>query len=278
MAVVGESGAGKTTLARLIMGLEVPDSGRIVLDGDEIARKSRARERRARARVVQVVFQDPYTSLTPHRNVGALLDEAQKIHFGERSADQRAARTSELLEALGLTGRSARAMPRELSGGQRQRVAIARALAAEPRMLILDEAVSALDVSIQAQILNLLADLRDAMGLTYLMISHDLAVVRQLADHVLVIYRGREMEIGKVEEVLSRPAHPYTQRLIASVPHPNMALERRRVTAEPDSNGGCLFASRCERVHDRCAVEPSLAHDNGNRASRCWLSHPPLDT
>jgi peptide/nickel transport system ATP-binding protein len=219
LGIVGESGSGKTTLARMIVGLEVPTSGEILLRGQPLSPHPTVAERRARAREIQIVFQDPYTSLDPRQRVGAALDEVQRQHF-DRSADDRRRRTRELLDEVGLGEELTSAYPRQLSGGQRQRVAIARALAAEPAIVLLDEAVSALDVSIQAQILNMLARLRRERALAFVLISHDLAVVRQLSDEVLVIYRGRAVERGPVERILSTPSQVYTKRLLASVPRP----------------------------------------------------------
>jgi oligopeptide transport system ATP-binding protein len=223
LGIVGESGSGKTTVARMLVGLEPRSTGSIWLAGVELDDRPGARSRRERARVIQMVFQDPFTSLDPHTRIGAGLDEIQRVHF-QRSKAEQGERTAELLEAVGLTERHAAAHARELSGGQRQRVAIARALASEPRVLVLDEAVSALDVSIQAQILNLLAELRSRLGLSYVFISHDLGVIRQIADEVLVMYRGSVVERGHVEAVLHRPRHEYTARLLRSVPHPGMTL------------------------------------------------------
>jgi peptide/nickel transport system ATP-binding protein len=269
LGVVGESGSGKTTIARMLVGLERPTAGRIVLQGAELAAKPSRAERRERARAIQIVFQDPYTSLDPHQSVRRALDEVQGVHFARTQAE-RTTRTQELLDAVGLGVKEARSLPRELSGGQRQRVAIARALAAEPAILVLDEAVSALDVSIQAQILNLLADLRHELALTYILISHDLAVVRQVADDVLVMYRGRAVETGPVDTILAAPSHPYTQRLLESVPRPGMALERRTAQVETEE-GGCLFRLRCPHAHDRCAEEPPLIEVARLHTARCWL-------
>jgi oligopeptide transport system ATP-binding protein len=271
LGIVGESGSGKTTIARMLVGLEPPTSGRIALEGAELsARPSRA-ERLARGRVVQIVFQDPYTSLDPHQSVRRALDEVQSVHF-TRGKSERSARTLELLDAVGLGEKEARSLPRELSGGQRQRAAIARALAAEPKVLILDEAVSALDVSIQAQILNLLADLRREFRLTYILISHDLTVVRQVADQVLVVYRGRVVEVGPVETILSTPLHPYTRRLLESVPRPGMALARRPAPLDVEDLG-CLFRQRCPHAYEPCSEEPELIEVDRSHAARCWLQH-----
>ena len=227
LAIVGESGSGKTTIARMIVGLERPTSGTITACGQDRSRPARsARDRRRRGREVQIVFQDPYTSLDPRQSAEATIDEVLRLHQGW-PADRRRARIAELIDLVGLDARQARALPRALSGGQRQRVAIARALAAEPRVLILDESVAALDVSIQAQVLNLLADIRDETRVSYILISHDLAVVRQLTDEAIVLHRGTVVERGPTAGVLDDPKDPYTQRLRASVPRPGWKPRRR---------------------------------------------------
>jgi oligopeptide transport system ATP-binding protein len=220
LAIVGESGSGKTTIAKMIVGLERPTAGTIKAFGHDRSRPARsARDRRRRGRDVQIVFQDPYTSLDPRQSAADALDEVLRLHHGW-SAQRRAARVAELIALVGLDSRQARVLPRSLSGGQRQRVAIARSLAAEPRVLILDESVAALDVSIQAQVLNLLADIRDSTGVSYVLISHDLAVVRQLTEQAMVLWRGKVVEQGPTGSVLDNPAHEYTRRLRASVPRP----------------------------------------------------------
>jgi ABC-type glutathione transport system ATPase component len=220
LAIVGESGAGKTTIARMIVGLERPTSGTITVCGHDRSRPPRAaRDRRRRGREVQIVFQDPYTSLDPRQNAEAAIDEILRLHHGW-PAGRRRARIAELIDLVGLDRRQVRVLPRSLSGGQRQRVAIARALAAAPTVLILDESVAALDVSIQAQVLNLLADIRDQTHVSYVLISHNLAVVRQLTDDTLVLHRGTVVERGPTARVLDHPQHPYTRRLRASVPRP----------------------------------------------------------
>jgi len=216
LAIVGESGSGKTTIARMIVGLERPTGGTITACGHDRSRPARStRDRRRRGREGQIVFQDPYTSLDPRQK----------------------ARTAELIDLVGLDTRQARALPRSLSGGQRQRVAIARALAAQPAILILDESVAALDVSIQAQVLNLLADIRDETHVSYILISHDLAVVRQLTDEAIVLHRGKVVERGRTARVLDHPEHPYTQRLRASVPRPGWKPRRRRQPGAGEENG-----------------------------------------
>jgi len=220
LAIVGESGAGKTTIARILVGLERQTRGVVYVNGHErAATRIRSAERLRRAREVQIVFQDPYLSLDPRQRVGDCIAEMLRMHYGQ-SKQERAARVGELLDQVGLDPRRAASRPRVLSGGERQRVAIARALAVRPQVLILDEAVSALDVSVQAQVLNLLTDIRRETGTSYLLISHDLAVVRQLADEVLVMRRGSVVEAGSTPEVLKAPRHPYTRLLRASVPRP----------------------------------------------------------
>ncbi|MFI6587407.1 ABC transporter ATP-binding protein [Embleya sp. NPDC050493] len=240
LGIVGESGSGKTTTARMLVGLETPDAGSITVDGRERAHRPRTRaERLSRAREIQMVFQDPYLSLDPRITVHDSIDEVLRLHAAETDRSGRAARLAELLDQVGLGSREAGALPRRLSGGQRQRVAIARALAASPRVLILDEAVAALDVSIQAQILDLLARIRREQGIGYLFVSHDLAVVRHITDDVVVLRNGRIVESGRTTEVLSAPQHPYTRLLIDSVPgvgwDPERIAESRRALAAPEA-------------------------------------------
>jgi ABC-type glutathione transport system ATPase component len=227
LAIVGESGSGKTTIARMIVGLERPTAGQISACGRDRSSPARsASERRRRGSEVQIVFQDPYTSLDPRQTTEATIDEVLRLHKSGWNAERRKVRITELTGLVGLDERQARALPRNLSGGQRQRVAIARALAAEPRVLILDESVAALDVSIQAQVLNLLADIRDTTGVSFILISHDLAVVRQLTDDVIVMHRGVVVERGRTASVLDAPQHDYTKRLRASVPRPGWKPRR----------------------------------------------------
>jgi ABC-type glutathione transport system ATPase component len=227
LAIVGESGSGKTTIAKMIVGLERPTAGTIRACGADRSHPARSKgDRLRRGREIQIVFQDPYTSLDPRQTGNQTIDEVLRMHHGwDRS--RRQVRVRELSELVGLDARQMRALPRSLSGGQRQRVAIARSLAAEPRVLILDESVAALDVSIQAQVLNLLADIRDETGVSFVLISHDLAVVRQLTDETIVMWRGRVVERGLTANVLDDPQDAYTKRLRASVPRPGWKPQRR---------------------------------------------------
>ncbi|WP_043464238.1 ABC transporter ATP-binding protein [Kitasatospora sp. MBT66] len=224
LGIVGESGSGKTTTARIVVGLERADAGRVLVKGRARAGGARGRAGRlARAREVQMVFQDPYLSLDPRTSVEAALRETLRLHFP--GADHQA-RIKELLDQVGLGTRAAEALPRQLSGGQRQRVAIARALAVQPAVLVLDEAVAALDVSVQAQVLNLLADIREQTGIGYLFITHDLGVVRCVTDEVVVMRHGRIVEAGPTATVLDDPQHAYTRLLLESVPRPGWDPDR----------------------------------------------------
>jgi oligopeptide transport system ATP-binding protein len=218
LAIVGESGSGKTTAVRILVGLETATAGDVYFRGLRIAARSRA-EHKMRAREIQMVFQDPYSSLDPRQTGRAGLDELLRVHF-DLPEQARRARVLELGSQVGLSERELQVVPSRLSGGQRQRMAIARALATEPDVLLLDEAVSALDVSVQAQILNLLSDVRDATGISYVFVSHDLAVVRQVRDHTIVMRRGQVVESGPTAAILDSPTHPYTRLLRDSVPRP----------------------------------------------------------
>ncbi|OJU94677.1 MAG: ABC transporter ATP-binding protein [Solirubrobacterales bacterium 67-14] len=225
VALVGESGSGKTTTARILVGLEPPTSGSVSVDGLQVTGIQGVRMRRKLAGRIQMVFQDPYVSLDPRQSVRRMLDEVLRVGT-DLGPEDRKTRIGDLIESVGLPARSLTALPRELSGGQRQRAAIARALAVRPRVLVLDEAVSALDTSVQAQILNLLDELRDEFSLAYLVITHDLAVARQIADEALVMRRGEVIETGPVDDLLHSPKEPYTQALIDSIPHVGMDLSR----------------------------------------------------
>src|SRR6266850_2064951 len=227
LGLVGESGCGKTTTGRCILRLERPTAGAILFDGVDIAKAER-KDLLALRRRIQVIFQDPYSSLNPRMKVGEIIAEPIMVHGIERDAGRRAARVHELLSVCGLDPKFADRYPHEMSGGQRQRVGIARALALEPEFIVCDEAVSALDVSIQAQVINLLEDLRERFGLTYLFIAHDLSVVRHLCQRVAVMYLGRIVELATCDELFDNPLHPYTQALLAAVPVPDPSVEATR--------------------------------------------------
>jgi oligopeptide/dipeptide ABC transporter ATP-binding protein len=273
LGLVGESGCGKSTLARLLMRLEPPTSGSIKLNGTELTGLGDAALRPLR-RDLQMVFQDPYSSLNPRLSVGEIVGEPLIVH----KIGDRAARVRELLENVGLDPDSAVRFPGEFSGGQRQRIGIARALALRPHVMILDEPVSALDVSIQASILNLLRDLQREQSLAYLFISHDLAVMRQVADEIAVMHLGMIVEEGPADEVCERPAHPYTAALLSAVPVPDpaQAHARRRILLRGElpsaisPPSGCRFRTRCWKATERCATEePPLLQIAGPHRVAC---------
>ena len=266
LGIVGESGCGKSTLARALVGLHPATSGAVILNGINITHLDEDARRRVR-REIQLVFQDPLASLDPRMTVGEIVSEPLENLRPELGAEQRSERVREMLERVGLRPEHALRYPHEFSGGQCQRIGIARALVVRPRVLVCDEAVSALDVSIRAQIIELLQDLQRELGLGLVFIAHDLSVVRQISHKVMVMYLGRIMEQAPVEELFARPRHPYTKALLSAVPVPDPQLERNRVRiilegelpspAEPPS--GCLFRTRCHFAHDRCARDiPNL--------------------
>jgi oligopeptide/dipeptide ABC transporter ATP-binding protein len=285
LALVGESGSGKSTTARLVLRLLAPTSGSVRFGGEDVLAAGRGDLRRLR-RSMGVVFQDPYASLDPRMTVGAIVAEPLAVHrVGGAGAAGRRARREQALDRLALVGLAPEhgdRYPHEFSGGQRQRIAIARALALEPRLVVLDEPVSALDSSIQAQVLNLLADLRERMGLSYLLIAHDLAVVRQAADRIAVMYLGRLVETAPAEALYRRPRHPYTVALLSAVPLPDPAHERSRaptvLAGEPPNPvsppAGCPFHPRCPRAQERCSVErPPLAPLERGHLAACHFPH-----
>jgi len=266
LGVVGESGCGKSTLARLLMHLEKPTAGRVYVEGREIFGLSRPELRRLR-RDVQMVMQDPYTSLNPRMTVGDIVGEPFEIHPSVAPRQDRRRLVAELLERVGLRPEHAKRYPHQFSGGQRQRIGIARALALRPKVVICDEPVSALDVSIRTQVLGLLADLQREYGLAYLFIAHDLGVVKRLAHRVAVMYLGKLVETGAVSEVFDRPKHPYTRALLSAMPIADPAQRGRhtpiRLTGDVPSPAnppsGCRFRTRCWKAQDVCAAtEPPL--------------------
>jgi peptide/nickel transport system ATP-binding protein len=271
--LVGESGSGKSTLARMVVGLLEASAGQVVIEGVDLSATGDPAARRAIRRRIQMIFQDPFASLNPRWRVGDIIAEPIRA-FGARDGGAGrsgkrsiAARVGELLELVGLDPADARKYPHEFSGGQRQRVAIARAIAANPDFIVCDEPTSALDVSIQAQILNLMRDLQDRLGLTYLLITHNLAVVRFMANRVGVMYLGRLVEIGETEALFARPRHPYTRMLLDAVPDLSISgRPRTPVAGEPpnpiDPPPGCPFHPRCPRAIAICKSEPPAFRDN----------------
>ncbi|MGI9500091.1 MAG: dipeptide ABC transporter ATP-binding protein [Geminicoccaceae bacterium] len=275
LAVVGESGCGKSTLARLVTLIEPATAGALTLDGINIADASEEQRVHLR-RTVQIVFQDPYGSLNPRKKIRSILEEPRKVNT-EMSAAERKAVVADMMTRVGLRPEHASRYPHMFSGGQRQRIAVARALMLRPKIVVLDEPVSALDVSIQAQVLNLLIELQEAFDLAYLFISHDLSVVRHLADDVIVMYLGQPVEQGPRDQLFSRPLHPYTRALQASSPStdPKKRSQRLAITGELpsplDPPTGCAFHPRCPFANDRCSSEtPELQpFENGSHLHAC---------
>ncbi len=257
LSLVGESGSGKTTAGRVILRLLDPTSGRIIFDGQDIT-ELRGRALRNLRRRMQIIFQDPYGSLNPRMTVYSVLSEAMAVH-GLASRTERRRRVDELLDLVGLSPDAADRYPNEFSGGQRQRIGIARTLAVEPDLIVADEPVSALDVSIQAQILNLMEDLQERLGLTYLFIGHNLSVVRHISDYVAVMYLGRIVEHGPVDAVFESPYHPYTRALLSAVPNPKTDGRRERIILRGDTPSpitpppGCPFHPRCPDAEPACS-------------------------
>lgn len=274
VGLVGESGCGKSTVARLILRLLEPDGGKILLRGQDITRLS-PRQMLSHRRRMQIVFQDPYGSLNPRMTVGQSVEEGLRA-LGIHDRNERRRRVSALLERVGLPSHMAKRYPHEFSGGQRQRIGIARALAVEPSLVVCDEPVSALDVSVQSQIVNLLKELQEDLGLSYLFISHDLNLVQYFSDEVAVMYGGQIMEYAPAEELQRRPYHPYSQGLVAAIPAPDPEakgeppLLRGEIAAALDPPPGCRFQGRCPLVEDRCLVGAISYYRMNSHLVRCW--------
>ncbi|MET0731896.1 MAG: ABC transporter ATP-binding protein [Casimicrobiaceae bacterium] len=274
LGLVGESGSGKSTIGRSLLKLIEPTAGAIEFEGVDLARLS-AREMQPYRKRLQIIFQDPYASLNPRRRVGDTLDEAMATH-ALHPGRARPARVAELLALVGLAPEHARRFPHEFSGGQRQRIGIARALAVEPEFIVADEPVSALDVSIQAQVINLLIDLRERFGLTMLFISHDLDVVEYLCDRIVVLYLGKVMEVAPAKALYSAPAHPYTRALLEASPRPDPGARRARRLLQGDipspvnPPSGCVFRTRCPHAQGACATTvPPLREISPGRFKAC---------
>jgi oligopeptide/dipeptide ABC transporter ATP-binding protein len=275
MGLVGESGCGKTTVARLILKLLEPDEGKIVYRGDDISRFSE-KEMKPYRKEMQIIFQDPFGSLNPRMTVGQSIEEGFRL-LDIKNSKNRKHQLETLLKTVGMSPDSADRYPHEFSGGQRQRIGIARALSVEPSLIVCDEPVSALDVSIQAQIINLLKDLQDKLGLSYLFISHDLNVVGYLCNTISVMYNGLIMESAPSEEIFNHPHHPYTQSLLSAIPDPNKAWEMKLPDHNiPDSmvtSAGCTYQDRCTIAETRCRKDTIDFENIGeNHFVRCWKS------
>jgi peptide/nickel transport system ATP-binding protein/oligopeptide transport system ATP-binding protein len=283
LAIVGESGCGKSTVGRLVLRLIEPSAGEVRFEGEDLLALGES-AMRARRQHMQVIFQDPYASLNPRMTVGAMLGEPLMLHRLAANEAARRTRIAELLELVGLRPDHARRYPHEFSGGQRQRLAIARALAVEPRLIVADEPVSALDVSIQAQVINLMRSLQQRFGLAYIFISHDLAVVKHIADRIAVMYLGKIVETATTAELFRQPRHPYTRALLSAVPLPDPTAVRERMLLEGDIPSamspptGCRFHTRCRFAKESCRRdEPALADDGTGHATACpwWPEFPP---
>ena len=276
--LVGESGCGKTTLGRTIVKLYEPYAGSITFEGKDIA-KIKGKELKEFRKDMQMIFQDPYASLNPRMTVGEIIKEPMIIHNIYQTDEERENRVVELLKIVGLKPDHIRRYPAEFSGGQRQRIGIARALAVNPKFIVCDEPISALDVSIQAQVINLLENIQKEMGLSYLFIAHDLSMVKHISDRIGVMYLGHMVEVGKSNDVYQRPLHPYTVALLSAIPipDPDTAKKKQRIILEGEipspinTPAGCPFASRCPRATDRCFKETPKPLQVGDRIVSCFI-------
>ena len=278
LGVVGESGCGKSTTGRAILRIVEPTEGEILFDGEDIRSLGKDQMRRMRTRM-QIIFQDPFSSLNPRKTVSETIAEPLKLNGIITDKGKRMERVAEIMEIVGLAERLYNAYPHELEGGRRQRIGIARALALNPQFIVCDEPVSALDVSIQAQILNLMDELQEKMGLTYMFITHDLSVVHYFADDIAVMYLGRLIEKAPAKELFRNPVHPYTQALLSAIPVPSIHNQRKRIllkgeiTSPVDPKPGCRFASRCPYASSRChSEEPQLKEIAPGHFNACFLN------
>jgi len=285
LGIVGESGCGKSTLGRVLMRLEEPTEGKVLFGGEDFSNASGSSLRKLR-RNIQIVFQDPYTSLNPRKTVGDIIGEPLDIHPDVVPKQGRRARVQELLDLVGLNPEHINRYPHQFSGGQRQRIGIARGIALNPQVLICDEPVSALDVSVQAQVVNLMEELQNELGLAYVFIAHDLSVVRHISDRVGVMYLGKMAELGEETEVYEQPTHPYTQALLSAVPVPDPTLRGKReqivlvgdVPSPANPPEGCRFHTRCWKAQDKCSVEEPVLQMRpdgvGEHESACHYAEP----
>jgi oligopeptide/dipeptide ABC transporter ATP-binding protein len=282
LGLVGESGSGKTTLGRTVLRLIEPTAGQIIFKGQDLVPLS-AKKMRFKRRELTMIFQDPYASLDPRQTIGAILNEPLLIHRLLRTRKERSRRVGELMDLVGLSQRYRNRYPNEFSGGQRQRVGIARALAVTPRLIVCDEPISALDVSIQAQIINLLIRLQEQLRLTYIFIAHDLSVVKQISDRIAVMYLGKLVEVGRSSDLYHSPQHPYTASLISAIPiaDPKREQEKERIIligelpSPLNPPSGCAFRTRCYKAQPECALsEPPLAETSSSHAAACFFPIP----
>lgn len=279
LGLVGESGCGKTTCGRTIIGLHQKTGGKVYYDGVEVSEIKSRKDIKEFKKKAQIIFQDPYSSLDPRMTIGDIIAEGMRVHFPKMKESEIHNRVSELLQMVGLNAEHGARFPRELSGGQRQRIGIARALAVEPEFIVCDEPISALDVSIQAQVVNLLIKLQKELGLTYLFISHDLSMVKHISDRIGVMYLGSIVELADKENIYENPLHPYTQALISviPIPDPDAGIKDRtplkgEIPSPIDLPVGCKFQSRCEKCMEKCRqIEPELREINPGHFVACHL-------